>query len=66
MILWRDKKIDGLSRRELEYALQDAVLEIERLGQNNETDASYKGYIWGFGCASFLAASGLVLAALIT
>ena len=51
MILWRNRKIDGLSKQELEFALQDAVLEIERLGRGGTEDASYTGYIWGFASA---------------
>ncbi len=66
MILWRNRKIDRLSKRELEFALQDAVLEIERLDRGANEDASYTGYIWGSASASVLAFAGLSLAALIT
>ncbi len=66
MILWRNQKIDRLSKRELEFALEDAVLEIERLGRDTQEEASYRGYLWGFASASFLALAGLILVALIT
>lgn len=66
MILWRNQKIDGLSKRELEFALQDAVLEIERIDRGAQEDASYKGYLWGFASASLLALAGLCVVALIT
>ena len=66
MILWRNQKIDGLSKRELAFALEDAVLELERLDRGAQGEASYRGYIWGFASASMIAFSGLLLAALIT
>lgn len=66
MILWRNQKIDRLSKKELEFALEDAVLEIERLGRGANEDASYTGYIWGFATASVLAFAGLSLAALVS
>ena len=66
MILWRNQKIDGLSKRELEFALQDAVLEMERLDRGAQEDASYRGYLWGFATASILALSALCVVALIT
>lgn len=66
MILWRDQKIENLSKRDLEFALQDAVLEIERQGRATTEDASFTGYIWGFASASLLALAGLIFAALIT
>ena len=66
MILWRDQKIEELSKRDLEFALQDAVLEIERQDRTTSADASFTGYIWGFTSASFLALAGLFFAALIT
>lgn len=66
MILWRDQKIERLSKRDLAFALQDAVLEIERLDRGSNQDASFKGYLWGFGTASVVALAGLCLAALIS
>ncbi len=66
MILWRDQKIEELSKRDLEFALQDAVLEIERQDRATSEDASFTGYLWGFASASLLALAGLSLAALIT
>lgn len=66
MILWRNQKIDGLSKRELAFALEDAVLELERRDRGGQDEASYRGYIWGFASASVIAFAGLLLVSLIT
>lgn len=66
MILWRDQKIEALSKQDLTFALQDAVLELERRDRGANEDASFRGYLWGFGSASAIALAGLCLIALIT
>ena len=65
MVLWRNRNIEDLTANELRFALEDAVLEIEKSARPAESSSFFQAYVWGFATASLVAITATGFVAMI-
>ncbi len=65
MIKWRGKTVTDLSRTELNYALQDAILALMHAKKANNEDHLFRGLLYGGFLGAVLAASAIMFGLMI-